>query len=355
MDKKEETGAILTKSLTNARAARKGRQGALSAPVGIASLGAYLPSRILTNFDLEKMVDTTDEWITTRTGISQRRIAAPEQATSDLAIAAARQALERASWPAEKLDLIIVATVTPDMFFPSTASLVQSALGASRAGTFDLMVGCTGFIYGLVMAASGIAAGAFESALVIGAECLSRITDWEDRSTCVLFGDGAAAALLRPAPPGRGLLSFVLGNDGAGADRLKIVAGGSRVPTTEETVRARQHFLAMEGNEVFKFAVRVMEEASLQALERAGLQVSDIALLVPHQANIRIMDAAAKRLNLPPERVLSNVDRYGNTSAASIPIALNEAVESGRLKEGDIALCVSFGAGLSWAAVALRW
>ncbi|NIM05427.1 MAG: beta-ketoacyl-ACP synthase III [Armatimonadetes bacterium] len=327
----------------------------LAAPVGIHSLGAYLPSRVLTNFDLEKMVDTSDEWIRTRTGISSRRIAAAEEATSDLCIKAARQALERASWPAEKLDLIIVATVTPDMCFPSTASLVQGTLGAERASAFDLMVGCTGFIYGLVMGASGIAAGAFESVLVIGAECLSRITNWEDRSTCVLFGDGAAATLLRPTEEGRGLLSFVLGNDAGGADKLKINAGGSRMPATEETVRAGEHFLKMEGNEVFKFAVRIMEEASLQALERAGLDISDVTLLVPHQANVRIMDAAAKRLNLPPERIISNVDRYGNTSAASIPIALDEAVQSGRLKKGDIALCVSFGAGLSWAAAVLRW
>lgn len=327
----------------------------LTTPVGIASLGAYLPGKVLTNQDLEQMVDTTDEWIRTRTGISERRIAAPDQATSDLAIAAARQALARADWPADKLDLIIVASVTPDMFFPSTASLVQGALGAKRAGAFDLQVGCTGFIYGLVMAASGIAAGAFESVLLISAECLSRITDWQDRSTCVLFGDGAAAALIRPTEADRGLLAFALGNDASGADKLKIVAGGSRKPASEETVRNREHFLIMEGNEVFKFAVRVMEEASLLVLERAGLDISNVDLLVPHQANVRIIDAAAKRLELPPERVLSNVDRYGNTSSASIPLALEEAVQTGRLHAGDVALCVSFGAGLSWAAAVLRW
>jgi 3-oxoacyl-[acyl-carrier-protein] synthase-3 len=355
MSKTDKSSPILENGSTKTGMHPENKPFSLTSPVGISSLGAYLPSRVLTNFDLEKMVDTSDEWITTRTGISQRRIAAPDEATSDLAIRAAQQALERASWPADRLDLIIVATVTPDMFFPSTASLVQGTIGAKQAGAFDLQIGCTGFIYGLVMGASAIAAGAFESILVIGAECLSRITDWNDRSTCVLFGDGAAAALLRPTASGRGLLSFVLGNDAGGADKLRINAGGSRMPATEETVHAREHFLKMEGNEVFKFAVRIMEEAALQVLERAGLGISDLSLLIPHQANVRIMDAAARRLGLPPEKVFSNVDRYGNTSAASIPIALDEAVQSGRLKEGDTVVCVSFGAGLSWAAAALRW
>jgi 3-oxoacyl-[acyl-carrier-protein] synthase-3 len=241
------------------------------------------------------------------------------------------------------------------MFFPSTASLVQGAIGATKAGAFDLQVGCTGFIYGLAVAASGIGAGVFDSVLLVAAECLSRITDWQDRFTCVLFGDGAAAALLRPTEPGRGILSFALGGDANGADKLKIPAGGSRLPASEETVRNHQHYLYMEGNEIFKFAVRIMEEASLKALQRAGLAVSDISLLIPHQANIRIIDAAAKRLGLGPDKVFCNVDRYGNTSAASIPLALNEAQETGRLKEGDLVVCVSFGAGLSWAATVIRW
>jgi 3-oxoacyl-[acyl-carrier-protein] synthase III len=327
----------------------------ICAPVGIAALGSYVPEKVLTNADLEKMVDTSNEWIVTRTGISERHIAAPEEATSDLAIKAARQALAKANFPAEDLDLIVVATVTPDMFFPSTASLVQGALGAKRAGAFDLMVGCTGFIYGLVMASSIISTGAAGSVLLIGAECLSRITDWQDRSTCVLFGDGAGAALLRPTEPGRGLLSFVLGNDASGADCLKIPAGGSRLPASAETVEARQHYLYMEGNEVFKFAVRIMEEAALDALERAGLTIEDVSLLIPHQANIRIIDAAARRLKLSPEQVWRNVDRYGNTSAATIPLCLEEAVAAGRINPGDIVLCVSFGAGLSWAAAVLRW
>jgi len=313
-------------------------------------LGSYLPEKVLTNADLEKMVDTSDEWIITRTGISERHIAAPEEATSDMAIKAARQALERADFPPEDLDLIVVATVTPDMFFPSTASLLQGALGAKHAGAFDLSVGCTGFIYGLVMASSIISARGAESALLIGAECLSRITDWQDRSTCVLFGDAAGAALLQPTEPGRGLLAFALGNDASGADCLKIPAGGSRLPASQETVEARQHYLYMEGNEVFKFAVQIMEEASLEALRRAGLSIDDVDLLIPHQANIRIIDAATRRLKLSQDQVWRNVDRYGNTSAATIPVALNEAMEAGRIKPGDVILCVSFGAGLSWAA-----
>jgi 3-oxoacyl-[acyl-carrier-protein] synthase III len=331
------------------------RKFELAAPVGIAGLGSYVPEKVLTNFDLEQMVETSDEWIRTRTGISERHIAAPEQATSDLAIRAGREALEKANFPADQVDLIIVATITPDMFFPSTASLVQNALGATRAGAFDLQVGCTGFIYGMVMAASGIAAGAFESVLLIGAECLSRIVDWSDRSTCVLFGDAAAAALLRPVPEGRGILSFVLGNDGSGADRLKVPAGGSRLSASAETVAARQHYLYMEGNEVFKFAVRVMEDSSRQALARAGLEVADVDLLVPHQANIRIIDAAARRLEIAPEHIFSNVSRYGNTSAASIPLALGEAEKAGRLHEGDTVLCTSFGAGLSWGSTVIKW
>ena len=345
MDKSEQPG-IVTEQVS---------ASLLPAPVGIAGLGMYVPERVLTNQDLEKMVDTTDEWILTRTGISTRHIAAPGQATSDLALEAAKEALKNADFPADELDLIIVTTVTPDMMFPSTACLLQGALNAPRAAAFDLMVGCTGFIYGMVMASSAIAAGTLNSALVIGAETLSRITDWEDRSTCVLFGDGAAAALLRPTEKGRGLLSFVLGNDATNADKLKIDAGGSRLPTSEETLRRRQHYLVMEGNEIFKFAVKIMEEATLEALSRVGLGVSDIDLLVPHQANVRIIDAASKRLGLPREKMLSNVERYGNTSATSIPLALAEAERENRLHPGDLVVLVSFGAGLSWAAAVLRW
>lgn len=327
----------------------------LSSPVGIAAVGSYVPARVLTNFDLEKSVDTSDEWIRTHSGIRERRIAAPDEATSDLSIRAARAALESAHWPAEDLDLIVVCSVTPDMFFPSTASLVQHAIGATRAGAFDLQVGCTGFIYGLVMAASGIAAGGFRSVLLIAAECLSRITDWNDRSTCVLFGDAAGAALLRPMPAGRGLLAFDLGNEGSGADKLMVPAGGSRLPASEETVANREHYLRMQGHDVFKFAVRVMVESSHTVLARAGLSIDDVNLVVPHQANVRIIDAATKRLGISPEKVFMNLDRYGNTSAATIPLALDEALQAGRIQEGDVVLCVSFGAGLSWAAAVLRW
>jgi 3-oxoacyl-[acyl-carrier-protein] synthase-3 len=324
--------------------------------VGIVGTGSFLPPRCLTNADLEKMVDTSDEWIRARTGIVERRLADPDTATSDLAVRAARQALENAGVEAAALDLIIVSTVTPDMFFPSTASLVQHQLGAERAGAFDLLVGCTGFVYALSLGAQAIATGANETVLVVGAETLSKVVDWSDRATCVLFGDGAGAVVLRESAEGKGLLSYVLGNNGEGAtELLSIPAGGSRRPASEETVRQGLHFLKMEGGEVFKFAVRIMEEASRQALAQAGLRIEDVDLLVPHQANVRIMDAAAKRLGLPRDRVLYNVERYGNTSSASIPIALDEAARGGQLRPGDVVVLVSFGAGLSWASAVLRW
>jgi 3-oxoacyl-[acyl-carrier-protein] synthase-3 len=323
--------------------------------VGIISTGSYLPPRVVTNFDLEQLVDTSDEWIQARTGIIERRIAEPGVATSDLAVPAAEAALARAGLSGRDIDLVIVATVTPDMMFPVTACLVQERIGAKRAGAFDLLVGCTGFVYGLALAAQAVGTGAFERVLLIGAETLSRITDWNDRSTCVLFGDGAGATVVAPVEEGRGLLSFVVGNDGSGADKLKIPAGGSRLPASEETVRGRQHYLQMEGNEIFRFAVRIMEEASLEALKRAGLEQSEVDLVIPHQANARIIDAAAKRLKIPPERFLRTIFKYGNNSAASIPIALDEAVEEGLIKRGDHLLLTSFGAGLSWGAAVLRW
>ena len=323
--------------------------------MGIVGVGAALPERVLTNFDLEKMVDTSDEWIRTRTGIRERRIADEKTATSDLAIAAARQALERAGVKGEEVDLILVATVTPDMVFPSTANLVQVGLGATKAAAMDLEAGCSGFIYALAVGGQFIAAGLYETVLVIGAETLSKITDWTDRNTCVLFGDGAGAAVLRPVSPERGFLSFYLGADGSGGDLLQMPAGGSRRPTSPETVQQRLHFIQMNGSEVFKFAVRVMGEASVRALEMAGLTTKDVDFLVPHQANLRIIDAAVKRLNLPPDRVVVNLDRYGNMSAASIPVALEEAWREGKIKDGDVVVMVAFGAGLTWAATVLRW
>ncbi len=324
-------------------------------PVGIIGTGSCTPPRILTNFDLEKMVDTTDEWITTRTGIRERHIADASVATSDLALASARAALESAAIPATALDLIIIATVTPDTFFPCTASLLQRALGATRAAAFDILVGCTGFVYGLAVASEMIAAGAYNRALVIGAETLSKITNWEDRNTCVLFGDAAGAAILGPVPQGHGILAYSLGNDGSNADALKIPAGGSRLPASAETVASRLHYLQMNGPEVFKFAVRVLADSSEEVVRRAGLTMDDIEVAIPHQANLRIMDAAAKRLNLPYERFICNLDRYGNTSAASIPLALDQAVREGRVQPGDHLLLSSFGAGLSWATMVLRW
>ncbi|HEY8528976.1 MAG TPA: beta-ketoacyl-ACP synthase III [Paenibacillaceae bacterium] len=323
--------------------------------VGILGVGRYSPERRLTNRDLEQMVDTSDEWIVTRTGIRERRIAAPHEATSDLACEAAVRALDAAGVAAEDVDLIIVATITPDMFFPSTACLVQDRLGARNAAAFDVSAACSGFIYALASAYGMIASGMYRNALVIGAECLSRITDYSDRNTCILFGDGAGAAVLGPVPPGRGFRSFVLGADGSGGDLLKIPGGGSRIPATADSVAQGMHFMKMNGREVFKFAVRVMGSAAEEALEKAGLTKEDIDLLIPHQANIRIIQSALERLGLPEEKCVVNVDRYGNISAASIPVALAEAVEEGRVREGDCLVLVGFGGGLTWGASVLIW
>ena len=323
-------------------------------PAGILGTGSYTPSRVLTNFDLEKMVDTTDEWIRTRTGIVERRIADPDVATSDLALPAAQAALEQAQVDVSDIDLIMVGTVTPDTIFPCTASILQQKLGVKTAA-FDILVGCTGFVYGVAVAGEMIASGAYDHILVIGAETLSRIADWEDRSTCVLFGDAAGAAVVGPVPEGRGILSYSLGNDGTNADALKIPAGGSRLPASAETVANRLHYLTMNGPEVFKFAVRSMTESGEEVVSRAGLTMKDIDLVIPHQANLRIIDAAAKRLNIPYERFVCNLERYGNTSAATIPLALDEVHREGRIKPGDLILLSSFGAGMSWASMVLRW
>jgi len=323
--------------------------------VGIIGTGSFAPPKVLTNSDLEKMVDTSDEWIRTRTGIRERRIAEPEVASSDLAAESARRALDSAGLGATSIGLIIVATVTPDMSFPCTASLLQEMLGATGAAAFDLVVGCTGFVYGLAAAREMIATGAYERALVVAAETLSRITDWQDRRTCVLFGDAAGSAILAPVEEGRGILAYSLGNDGTNADALKLPAGGSRLPASAETVANRQHYLTMNGQEVFKFAVRAMVESSEEVVRRAGLTMSDIAVVIPHQANLRIIEAAAKRMDLPIERFECNIDRYGNTSAATIPLALDEAVRAGRIKSGDYILLSVFGAGLAWGSMVLRW
>jgi 3-oxoacyl-[acyl-carrier-protein] synthase-3 len=323
--------------------------------VGILGTGKYVPERRLTNKELEQLVETNEEWIVSRTGIKERRIADPSQATSDLAYEASIRALEAAGITADQLDLIVVATITPDMFFPSTACILQEKLGAKKAAAYDLSAACSGFIYGLANASGFIATGMYRYVLVIGAECLSRITDYTDRNTCILFGDGAGAVVLGEVPEGRGFKSFKLGADGAGGDLLRICGGGSRVPSTEQSVSEGRHFIEMNGRDVFKFAVRVMGSAADEALGIANLDKADIDLLIPHQANIRIIQSAIERLSLPEEKCMINLDRYGNMSSASIPVALAEAVEEGRVKEGDNIVLVGFGGGLTWGASVITW
>lgn len=320
--------------------------------------GSYMPERVLTNADLEKMVDTSDEWITTRTGIRERRLAADHEATSDLATNAAKRALENAGVAATEIDLIIVATVTPDMFFPSTACFVQSKLGAVNAVCFDISAACSGFLYALETARHFLNGSHRKTALVIGAEKLSTLINWTDRNTCVLFGDGAGAVVLRSddseSAPGR-VLSSVMGCDGTLADLLKVPGGGSAKPITPDNVDSRPNTIHMEGRETFKHAVTRMLQASEQALAKAGLTAADVNLVIPHQANHRIISAIAQRLGLTDEQTFVNVDKYGNTSAATIPVALDEANRQGRLKKGDIVLLVAFGGGFTWASTVIRW
>ncbi|WP_036697216.1 beta-ketoacyl-ACP synthase III [Paenibacillus taiwanensis] len=323
--------------------------------VGIIGTGKYVPERILTNEDLAQLVDTNDEWIVSRTGMKERRIAAEHEATSDLAYKAAVRALESSGITAEQLDLIVVCTVTPDMAFPSTACLVQEKLGAKKAAAFDLSAACAGFIYGLATASNFVKTGIYNYTLVIGAECLSRITDYTDRNTCVLFGDGAGAAVLGPVADGRGFQSFELGADGTGQELLKIEGGGSRLPASVETLEDKRHYIYMNGREVFKFAVRIMGSAAEEALAKAGKTKEDIDLFIPHQANMRIIQSAIERLHVPVEKCVINLPRYANTSAASIPIALAEAAEEGRLSEGDTVVLVGFGGGLTWGASVITW
>lgn len=317
--------------------------------------GKYVPKRVLTNDALSQMVDTSDEWIYTRTGIRERRLVEDGETTASMAVQAAQQALDVAHLRPTQLDLIVVATVTPDHLFPCTASLVQDALGATRAAAFDLSAGCTGFVYALSVAAQSLASGAYRTAMVIGAETLSSITNWSDRGTCVLFGDGAGAVILQAGENDGGVLATSLGSDGSGAKLLWLPAGGSRMPTSERTVAEGMHYLRMNGREIFRFAVKVMHTATSEVLKKSGYSLKDLALLIPHQANQRIIDAAARSLNLPSEMLFSNIERYGNTSAASIPIALCEAVEIGRIQSGDLVVCVGFGAGLTWGAAAIKW
>lgn len=318
---------------------------------GILGVGSAVPQRVLTNHDLERMVDTSDEWISTRTGIKERRISEPTDRTSDYAAQAAVRAMERAGVDPMELDLIIVATLTPDKFCPPTACIVQDRIGARRAAAFDLSAACSGFVYALDVAARGVEAGAYRRVLVIGADLLSHVTDYTDRSTCVLFGDGAGAAVVGPVDRG-GILSTYLGADGSGGSKLTVPAVRDR---EAEGGGDEKSYIRMEGNEVFKFAVRVMPEAALEALRRAGLPAEEVDLFIPHQANIRIIDAAAKRLGIGSDKVFVNVHKYGNTSAASIPLALDEAIAEGRVKEGDKLVLVGFGGGLTWAASVVEW
>lgn len=322
---------------------------------GIIGIGCYLPEKKLTNQDLEKMVDTSDAWITERTGIKTRHIAAPDQATSDLAYEAAVRALADADTKPEELDLIIVATESPDYKYPSTACLLQTRLGAKNAAGFDLSAGCSGFVYGLGIGSQSIVSGLYKKILLVGAETLSRITDWTDRNTCVLFGDGAGAAVLGRVEEGYGILSLDLGADGSGGRHLIQPAGGSRKPTTHETVDAHEHLIHMDGQDVFKFAARRMPYACRKVLQKTGMTIDDIALLVPHQANLRIIDNAIERLKIDRDRVWINIDKHGNMSAACVPVCLAEAQEAGRLKKGDNVIMVAFGAGLTWAGALVKW
>ncbi|HET8679616.1 MAG TPA: beta-ketoacyl-ACP synthase III [bacterium] len=321
----------------------------------IAGMGLSIPPRVMSNHELEALVDTSDEWIQTRTGIRERRVAAATVATSDLAVDAAQDALRRAGVSARDVDLIVVGTATPDMLFPATACLVQERLGATRAGAFDASAACSSWAYAVAVGHAAIAAGRADTVLVIGAETLSRIVDWTDRATCVLFGDAAAAVVLRPCAPDEGFLSFHLGSDGAGGSLICLPAGGSRVPASAQSVAARGHFLKMNGREVYKFAVRVIPRAIETVVAQAGYTIDDVDCFIPHQANLRIIEAAAKRLGQPLGRFFVNVDRYGNTSSASVPVALYEAIEQGRIRAGDLIAFVAFGGGLTWGAAAMRW
>ncbi len=321
----------------------------------VTGWGMAVPENVLTNHDLEQIVDTNDEWIISRTGIKERRIAAKDETTSSLALDAARRALSQTDLNPGDIQLIIVATASPDFIFPATACLVQNQLGAVNAGAFDLSAACTGFVYAVNMAAQSIRSGSLDNALVIGAETLSRFVNWEDRNTCVLFGDGAGAFVLQASEKPGGVLSCVMRSDGSGGDLLSVPAGGSVLPATHETVDQNLHTIQMNGREVFRFATRVMASATKEAVDKAGLKLEDINLIIPHQANSRIIEAAARGIRMPMTQIVMNIERYGNTSTASIPIAICEALEDNRIKPGDNLVLVAFGGGLTWGALVLEW
>jgi 3-oxoacyl-[acyl-carrier-protein] synthase-3 len=321
----------------------------------ITGTGSFAPSRILTNLDLEKMVDTSDEWITTRTGIKERRISENGTGGSDLALEASRIALKEAGLEPEQVDLILLGTVTPDYILPSTACVLQDKLGAKNAAVLDVVAACSGFIYGLSIASAFIRIGQYKNVLVIGVETLSKIVNWEDRNTCVLFGDGAGAAVVSATSEEGGILGTFLSGDGSLANLLHIPVGGGKTPLTKENFDLKQHYISMQGNEVFKSAVRAMDSAARHIVQEVGLASEDIDLLIPHQANIRIIEALAKRLKVPMDKVYVNIDRYGNTSAASVPIALDEARKRGAIKPGSHTVLVAFGAGFTWGSAVVKW
>ena len=322
---------------------------------GIVGTGHSYPEGILTNADLAKMVETSDDWITSRTGIKQRRKAAPGEYTSQFAVRAARQALERAGVDPLEIDLVLCATVTPDQILPSTGCVIQAELGANNAAAMDVVAACSGFLYGLTLADSMIRTGQVRYALVIGAEILTQYVDYTDRGTCVLFGDGAGAAIVGPVEEGQGILAARIRSDGRYLEQLYSPGGGTRRPPSAETLAAGEHFFKMKGNELFKVAVRSMSEISNEVLEEAGLRAEDVKIFIPHQANQRITDAVANKLNVEEGRVYSNISMHGNTSSASIPIALDECVEAGRISKGDLILMASFGGGVTWGGVLMRW
>jgi 3-oxoacyl-[acyl-carrier-protein] synthase-3 len=322
--------------------------------IAITGIGAYAPERVVTNDDLSQMMETSDEWIVERTGIRERRVAADDEALTDLALPAAREALEHAGVEPSSVDLVIVATVTPDMAFPSSAAIVADELGASDAAAYDLSAGCTGFMYAVAQAYGMLAGGLAHRALVVGGDVLSRILDWSDRGTAVLFGDGAGAVVLDRVAHG-GFLGFELGADGSGGPQLYLPAGGSRAPATAETVAGNKHFVQMNGREVFKFATRVLVSSAEKVLAECGKSVADVDVYVPHQANVRIIEHAAEKLGIPKEKTVVNVDRYGNTSSGSIPLALADAEDDGRLKDGALVLMTGMGAGLTWGSGLIEW
>jgi 3-oxoacyl-[acyl-carrier-protein] synthase-3 len=326
-----------------------------SVNAGIIGVGMSVPDRVLSNADLEKLVDTSDEWIMSRTGIRERRMCAPDETSATLGAAAARRALQDAGMEPAELDLIICSTATGDYIWPATACVIQAAIGAGRCPAFDLSAACSGFVYGLATAAASVKSGQMRNALIVGVDTLTKQINWEDRGTCILFGDGAAAAVIAPCAADEGILATSMGADGTGLEQIILPAGGTKMPVTPEVIEKKLNCIQMRGAEVFKFAVKIMVDACVDALYKAGLTPQDVDLFIPHQANIRIINAAAERMGLAAERVFTNVDRYGNTSAASIGIAMREALDQGLLRRGSVVVTVGFGAGLTWAANVIRW